>query len=273
MHQPSSWRRIPLWIQGIVLNSLPLIAVLLSAGFAFVSNQRREKMEMSLTRHFEMVENLVNVQTTLLEAEAALRGRLLTRRADFRAPYEAARESIPKTMAHIRTIMEGIPRANRRIEKLAAFDALQKLVNARMESLAALSEAAESPAVIDGDAGARVAQNQPLMEGAVKRLSDFRSDEQQILTKRLEEIRSVRQRDYLLIFLSIVVGLVSRVVAMYFFHRRVVRRVRLLTENARKMREESIPALKPSQSADDIEELERELARIGDFLAERRIDS
>jgi CHASE3 domain sensor protein len=106
MHQPSSWRRIPLWIQGIVLNSLPLIAVLLSAGFAFVSNQRREKMEMSLTRHFEMVENLVNVQTTLLEAEAALRGRLLTRRADFRAPYEAARESIPKTMAHIRTIME-----------------------------------------------------------------------------------------------------------------------------------------------------------------------
>jgi len=255
------------------LNSLPLLAVLLSAAFAFVSNQRREKMEMSLTRHFEMVENLVNVQTTLLAAEAALRGRLLTGRADFQAPYEAARESVPKTMAHIRSIMEGIPRANRRAEKLAAFDSLQTLVNARMEDLATVNDTAESKAPGKDGAGARVARNQPLMEDAVKRLSDFRSGEQQILAKRLEEIRSVRQRDYLLIFLSIVVGLASRVVAMYFFHRRVVRRVRLLTENARKMREVTIPAMKPSQGADDIEELERELARIGDFLAERRTDS
>src|SRR6202034_3563171 len=118
------------------------------AGFAFFSNQQREKVEMALGRHFEMVENLVNVQTTLLEAEAAVRARLLTHRADFLAPYETARESVPQTMAHIRKIMEGIPKANRRIEKLAVFDALQKLVNGRMEALVALNESAETPAAI-----------------------------------------------------------------------------------------------------------------------------
>src|ERR1700733_14939255 len=93
------WRRIPLWMQGILLNSLPLIAVLLSAGFAFFSNQQREKMEMSLSRHFEMVENLVNVQTTLLDAEAGVHARLLTHRADLLAPYEAAPQSVPQTLA------------------------------------------------------------------------------------------------------------------------------------------------------------------------------
>jgi len=273
MHHTTFWRRIPLWVQGILLNSLPLIAVLLSAGFAFFSNQQREKMEMSLTRHFEMVENLVNVQTTLLEAEAAVRARLLTHRSDFLAPYETARESVPRMMAHIRTIMEGIPRPNRRVEKLAAFDALQKLVNARMEALTALNDSAETPAAIESDLTARIARNQPLMGETVKQLSDFRSAEQHLLAKRLEEIRSVRRRDYSLIFLSILVGLGTRAVAMYFFHRRVVRRVRLLTENARRLRDESLPAAQPPESADDIDELERELARISDFLAERQIRS
>jgi len=273
MHFTSSWRRIPLWVQGILLNSLPLIAVLLSAGFAFFSNQQRDKMEMSLGRHFEMVENLVTVQTTLLEAEAAVRARLLTRRADFLAPYEAARESVPQTLAHIRTIMEGIPRANRRVEKLAAFDALQKLVNARMEALSAVNGSGEPSAAIESDITARITRNQPLMGETVRQLSDFRSAEQLLLGKRLEEIRSVRRRDYSLIFLSILVGLATRAVAMYFFHRRVVRRVRQLTENARKLRNETLPALHPPESADDIEELERELARISDFLAERHIGS
>jgi CHASE3 domain sensor protein len=273
MHRTSFWRRIPLWVQGILFNSFPLIAVLLSAGFAFFSNQQREKVEMSLSRHFEMVEYLVTVQTTLLEAEAAVRARLLTHRADFLAPYEAARETVPQTMTHIRTIMEGIPRANRRVEKLAAFDALQKLVTARMEALASLNESAETSAAIESEITARLTRNQPLMGETVKRLSDFRSAEQHLLSKRLEEIRSVSRRDYSLIFLSILVGLATRAVAMYFFHRRVVRRVRQLTESARKMRDESLPIVLPSDGADDIEELERELARISDFLAERQIRS
>jgi len=270
MHQTSSRRRIPLWVLGIILNSLPLIAVLLTAGFAFFSNQQREKVELALGRHFEMVENLVNVQTTLLEAEAAVRARLLTHRADFLAPYEAARQSVPQTMAHIRSIMEGIPKANRRIEKLAAFDALQKLVDSRME---ALSESAASPAAVEIEVTARIATNQPLMGETLKRLSDFRSSEQRLLAKRLDEIRSVRRRDFSLIFLSVFAGLGARLVAMYFFHRRVVRRVRQLTEHARRLREESLPAIQPSDGADDIEELERELARISDFLAARQIRS
>ena len=273
MHRTSFWRRIPLWVQGIILNSLPLIAVLLSAGFAFFSNQQREKMEMSLSRHFEMVENLVTVQTALLDAEAAVRARLLTRRADFLTPYETARESVPRTMARIRTIMEGIPKANRRAEKLAAFDALQKLVNARMEALAALNESAESPAASESEVTARITRNQPLMSETVRQLTDFRAAEQNLLSKRLEEIRSVSRRDYSLIFLSVLVGLATRAVAMYFFHRRVVRRVRQLTESARRLRDESLPIVLPSDSADDIEELERELARISDFLADRQIRS
>ena len=96
------------------------------------------------------------------------------------------------------------------------------------------------------------------------------ADEQRLLGKRLDEIRSVRHRDFLLIFLSIAVGLISRAIALYFFHRRVIRRVRQLTENVRSLRDGSTLVHEPSDHGDDIGDLERELALIGDYLAERR---
>jgi CHASE3 domain sensor protein len=267
------WRRIPLRVQGLLFNSLPLLAVLLTAVFAFFSNQQRERTELSLNRHFEMVENLIDLHTALLNAEAGLRGYLLTRSPAFLQPYAAARDLIPQKLARVRTLMESIPKPARRTEKLARFDAVQNQVNAQLTAFAALPITAEQPALPETDVSAQIVRHQPLLEAAGRQLADLRANEQRLLGRRLDEIRSVRQRDYLLIFLSVLVGLVSRAVALYFFHRRVIRRVRQLTENVRSLRDGSALVHEPSDNADDIGELERELARIGDFLAERRVDS
>ncbi len=59
--------------------------------------------------------------------------------------------------------------------------------------------------------------------------------------------------------------------ALYFFHRRVVRRVRQLTENVRSLRDGATLIHEPTDHADDIGELERELARASEFLTERRV--
>ena len=263
------WRRIPLRVQGLLFNSLPLIAVLSTAAFAFFSNQQRERMEMSINRHFEMIENLIDLQTALLNAEIGLRGCLLTHSPAFLQPYAEARDLIPRRLARVRTLMETIPTPSRRVEKLARFDAVQSQVNAQVDALAALSATvepqAEKPALSETGVSAQIVRNQPLLDAACQHLGNLRAGEEHLLAKRLDEIRSIRQRDYLLIFLSVLVGLVSRGVALYFFHRRVVRRVRQLTENVRSLRDGSVLVHEPSNHADEIEELERELARLGDF--------
>jgi len=263
------WQRIPLRVQGLIFNSLPLIAVLITAAFAYFSNQQRERAELSLNRHFEMVENLVDIHTALLSAEAGQRGYLLTHDSALLQPAVDARALVQQKLVRVRTLMESIPKENRRVEKLARLDAVQGQVNGVLDSLSSLSTANAGPA----EASAHVLQNQPLLESAGQQLADLRANEQRLLSKRIDEIRSVRQRDYLLIFLSVFVGLLSRAVALYFFHRRVVRRVRQLTENVRSLRDGVSLVHEPSDHADDIGELERELARASEFLGERRINS
>ena len=268
MSRISIWQRIPLRVQGVVFNSLPLIAVLITALFAYYSNRQRERTELSLNRHFEMVENLMDVQTQLLNAETSLRGYLLTHEASLLQPATEARTVVPEKLTHVRTLMQGISKENRRAEKLARLDAIQGQINAELDSLASLSNGNAAPAK---DPAAQILQNQPQFDALLHQLSALRTNEQGLLSKRIDEIRSVRQRDYMLIFLSVFVGLVSRAIALYFFHRRVIRRVRQLTENVRSLRDGASLVHEPSDHADDIGELERELARASAFLAERRL--
>jgi CHASE3 domain sensor protein len=277
MPKVSSRFQIPLRVQGIFYNSLPLVAVLLSAAFAFISNQRRERTEMSLNRHFEMVDNLIGIDNLLLSASAGVRGDLLTHDGKFLEPFQQAEQLVPQKIARVRTLMESIPKENRRIERLAQWDNIQGEVKNAMESIASLSKAdaglgsGSKPSA--DEIGAQVLRNQPALETAGKQLGDLRSSEQQLLSKRIEETRVARQRDYSLIFLSLLVGLISRAVALYFFHRRVIRRVRQLTENVRNLRDGGAPLHEPSGRSDEIGELERELARVSEFLVERRMGS
>ncbi len=268
MSRISIWQRIPLRAQGLIFNSLPLIAVLITAVFAYFGNQQRERTEMSLNRHYEVVENLVDVQTSLLNASAGPRGYLLTHDPSMLQPAADARTIIPEKLARVRTLMESIQKPWFRAQKLARLETVQKQATSELEVLTSLSTGA-SPQ----DISAQIEHNQPLLELVSKQLSILRSSEQRLFAKRVEEIRSIRERDYLFIFLSVFIGLVSRAVALYFFHRRVIRRVRQLTENVRSLRDGATLVHEPSGHADDIGELERELARASEFLAERRSGS
>jgi CHASE3 domain sensor protein len=272
MSRSSIWQRIPLRVQGFFFNSLPLIAVLVTAAFAYYSNQQRERTEMSLSRHFEMVDNLADVHTALLNAEAGLRGYLLTHDSALLQPAVEARTVIPQKLARVRTLMESIPKPNIRTQKLAHLDTAQTQVTAKLDGLAQVS-AASDPTTATSDLSVQIQHNQSLLDAACQQLAALRASEQRLLSKRIDEIRSVRQRDYLLIFLSVFIGLLSRAVALYFFHRRVIRRVRQLTENVRSLRDGAALVHEPSGHADDIGELERELARVSEFIADRRISS
>jgi hypothetical protein len=51
-----------------------------------------------------------------------------------------------------------------------------------------------------------------------------------LLTGRIEEINSIRTRDYITIFVTLLIGVIVRIVSFYLFDRGIVRRVSRLTK-------------------------------------------
>ena len=58
----------------------------------------------------------------------------------------------------------------------------------------------------------------------------MQNTEELLLTERIEEINSIRNRDYIVIFVVLLVGVLVRVVSFYLFDRAIVRRGNRLTE-------------------------------------------
>ena len=51
-------------------------------------------------------------------------------------------------------------------------------------------------------------------------LNTMQTEEEQLLTKRVQEINAIRQRDYLAIILALFIGLATRLIARYLFNKR-----------------------------------------------------
>jgi len=89
-----------------------------------------------------------------------------------------------------------------------------------------------------------------------------------LLTERVQEINAIRQRDYLAIFLTLLIGLGTRLIARYIFKNGVIRRVKCLVENTRSLRHGHPPPFPPSGKADALGDLEQEIVLMSEHLVE-----
>ena len=257
------WQHLPLKGLGVLSAALPMVAVVASAVLAFMGNQNRQRMEMAVTRHFEMVERLGDLLTLMLNAETGLRGHLLTQRAEFLEPFAFAQRSLPDELESLRAFIEAEPGAGPRAQKRARLEEIRGTVGQEMTLLAQLRDATaiEAPRAANSEGlSGQLIQSKALMDHLRDQLRAMKDEEKRLLDQRLEEIRQVRRRDYLSISLALLLGLATRAVVFWLFNRRVVRRIEQLTANVRALAASEPLPNAPSGHHDAIGELEQELA-------------
>ncbi len=258
------WRRVPLPVQGKVLVVLPLLAVAISAASAFLGNYQRANLEVDVQRHFQMVSGLSEVLTLMVNAETGMRGYLLTQRDEFLQPYATALENLPAAMEHLRALAEAEPGSKPRLEKLRRLNQLQLLINQQMSDLAIQQQGVAAPSSFNPDIYSHLAYGKRLMDEIRPNLSAMQTEEGRLLTERVQEINAIRQRDYLVIFLTLAVALGTRLVSSYLFNTGVLRRVERLVANARSLRGGVPLPFQPSGKRDALGDLEQEIALAGE---------
>ncbi len=223
------WNHLPIRAQGGITVFIPIIAVLVSFGFAIYGNLNRAARQEAIQRKFTAVRQYGDLLTLMIDAETGERGFMLTGRTEFLEPYGKAVEEIPKTIAQLKETIEAEPGAKPRLERIEGLARIQELIN---RQLVQLKESQNfTPTEKSQDELYRHLQNgKSLMDEIRARIDAMQNTEETLLTERIEEINSIRNRDYIVIFVVLLVGVLVRVVSFYLFDRGIVRRVNRLTE-------------------------------------------
>jgi len=263
------WERLPFHLQGKIQVALPLLAVIVSAVLAIFGHYQHARIEAAIQRQFQTVASLNEVLTLMVNAETGMRGYLLTKHEEFLQPYATASKNLPVAMSQMRTLAESEPGGDSRMNKLRLLSALQALIDQQMSDLAWQEQHATLRNISNDVIFEHLTLGKHLMDQIRADISAAQTAEWRLLTQGVQQINAIRRRDYLAVFLALVVGLGARLVAWYLFNTGIIRRVKCLVKNLRSLREGN-PLLFPrSGKPGALGELEEEIALMAEYLGKK----
>lgn len=259
------WNHLPIRAQGGITVFIPIIALIISFGFALYGNRARVAISEDIERKFAAVRQYGDLLTLMIDAETGERGFLLTNRAEYLAPFKRAVEEIPKTIKQLKATIEAEPGDKPRAERIEKLGQIQDLINRQLASLKEFQDYAGSQKNTEKLAE-HLQGGKSLMDEIRARIGEMQNQEQTLLSERIAEINSIRSRDYILIFVVLLIGLLVRVVSFYLFDKGIVRRINRLSEYTDKIIKGEQGNYLISGKTDAVGVLENRIVELGELL-------
>jgi len=256
------WNNIPLHHQGKILTMLPIIAVIISASVAILGNYQRARIESAMQHHVQMSQGFNDILALMVNAETGMRGYLLTRDQDFLEPYAVAEHGLPMTIAEISALTESEPGGSPRLRKLSMVSRLTVLIDQQMTDLDWQWHTVDAGSLSADQMSQHLAIGKQLMDEIRENVGTMQREEDRLLLERMQDIHDIRVRDYIAVFLTLAVGLGTRLIAWYLFSRGVIRRIEHLAVNTRSLEHGGPLPFPPSGKQDAIGRLEQEIAHL-----------
>jgi CHASE3 domain sensor protein len=222
------WRCIPLRVQGKILIILPLLAITIAAVFALFGNHQRANIQDDIQRRFQMIRGLNEAVILMVNAETGMRGYLLTNRDEFLQPYITASQKLPSAMSNLRALAEAESSYAPRLDELRLLRKIQLLIDRQMADLTWQRQYVTASSTFsffnrgmtfDKKIYYHLANGKRTMDEIRANLNAIQSEEERLLTERVQKINAIRQRDYLVIILALFIGLGTRLIARYLFNK------------------------------------------------------
>ena len=257
------WNHVPIRAQGGILALIPLVALVISFIFAVYGNNQRGWTEYDIQRRFKLVRQYNDLMMLMINAETGERGFLLTKRREFLAPYDEAVKQIPEKIASLEQTLTEEPGEKQRLERLENLALIRSLIERQLDSLKTTQEYR-----LNGDRAEALYEHlqngKSLMDEIRLKLGEMEKRDGELLGERVEEINWIRKRDYLLLFVVLLLGVLMRLISFYLFDRGIVRRVDRLRENVESLNKGEKIKVVPPKKDDAIGLLEQEIAKIAE---------
>jgi len=240
---------LPLSAKGVLVVAIPVCA-LLAALAAFLAFERETRHALAWVDHtYEVRSELRQAAEQLVDADAAMRGYLLTGQEAFRARYRNSELAIAPHIARLRRLIIDNPHEMKNLDE----------VDGRVaEWLASLDR-------LDRDAD-RLEAADRAMDGLRESLSRMLHEESKLLDQRLGEERAAQERLQAAILTGGAMGLLGGIFAALVFARRIGGRIAQLEQEARNVAQ-GLPMQAEVRGNDEIARLGRTLKKSSELIA------
>lgn len=255
------WNLKSVRAQGGILSLIPIIAVIVSFLFAIYGNNSRGWIQYDIQRRFKLVRQYNDLLMLMVNAETGERGYLLTRKPEYLEPYQKAVAEIPQAISAVRQTIEEEPGEKPRLERLNSLNQIENLINQQLASLKVSQSYATENKNTD-ELSAHLQNGKNLMDQIRANLSQMESRDGELLSERIEDINTIRNRDYILLFVALLVGLIVRLVSFYLFDRGIVRRIERLKDYVAALNKGESTTYVGSKKSDAIGMLEEEISTL-----------
>lgn len=249
------WRRQSLTLQAVTILVLAIGPLLISMVMLTINSQQDAALDEEVTKHRVARGLQTSALNELIDAETGVRGYLLTEDPAFLAPYKHALEQIPE---HFDQVEE-----HGRHEKHVSFTETRELAERELRILSQLASQ-RRPAESLMLAGKRV------MDRFRELMTESLDREDRELSGLLDEREERAHTTQTIIVAGGVASLGGAMLGGTLLMAGIVRRLRIVTENARRVAEGQ--DLKPVRGADEIAQLQNQLERSSRLLGARETE-
>jgi PAS domain S-box-containing protein len=247
----------PLAVKGVVAISLPVLALLAAMAVFYQSQDHMRRAQQWVSHTYQVRGEIHLALMAMMDAEAGTRGYVLTGRTFFLDQYFAARDDLSDRLKELETLTSDNPSQQRHLAAVqnAAADFLKALDLLREEA------AAEGPRASTAE-----------MEGAAmdrlrREVRAMQAEEDQLLASRRVLADRAEHRLEAAIFLGGGIGLLGGIIGMILLTGGIVRRVRRVEEQARRVAKGLPIDSGEVAGSDEIAGLERTLRDTARLLA------
>ncbi len=252
------WLDLPLRRKSLIVIAIPLVALLADSAVLFAVASIRHRTTGQVDQSIMVLTVTSGRLAILVDAETGVRGYLATGDVQFLEPYNSALKQLAPNEAELGRLV--------RTESLRTRKGrIDTLTNRELSELATIVDDARNGVV-------SAALVQPLLAGKAT-MDAIRSDltavqqsETAVMARREASEESLDRTAILAIAASLPLGLLGGLAAMLLFTTGVVRRVRLLEDNASNLAQ-GLPLQDLSPAEDEVGRLGQALARASMLLA------
>jgi PAS domain S-box-containing protein len=230
------WRRVSLRAQGVAVLAFPIAALFVALFSTYWAEIDISSADQTIARAFDAHGAILQLQSSLLDAEAARSAYLATGQARFLSTYQSARVSIGNCLARLSSLPAGSAGAVaglRRVDTTAELTLLDQLP-------------------------ARLNEETAMMAGLQSQLATLSGEEERTIAEARDARERVRRRLFRAVIACGIMGPLGALFIHLLVSGRLVRRIEMVEENARRLAH-GLPLEPFPPSTDEIDSLARQI--------------